>query len=60
MIKDYIYTAFGDFGSSETHPESDYVVTILYAFSLIFMCLVMLNLLIGILSNTMTQMLETK
>jgi hypothetical protein len=54
-----IYTGFGDFGESETYEEGEYEQMFFFAFSIFCLCLIMLNLLIGILSEVMANILST-
>ena len=55
-----IYTAFGDFGESETYEEGEVEQMFFFAFSIFILCLIMLNLLIGILSEVMSTILSTQ
>jgi hypothetical protein len=58
-----VYTAFGDFGESETYTDDPEGVEVeqmfFFAFSIFILCLIMLNLLIGILSEVMGEVLST-
>jgi hypothetical protein len=58
LFKDFVFTSFGDFGFSE-ELQDDYVQYFIFAFAIIFLCLIMLNMLIGILSDVMAKVLET-
>jgi hypothetical protein len=64
QFKDFIYTSFGDFGASEDFivdkTEQNATQWVIFGFAIFFMCIVMLNLLIGILSKTMENVLETQ
>jgi hypothetical protein len=59
LFKDFVFTSFGDFGMT-SNLSDDYMQFFIFSFSLLFMCLIMLNLLIGILSEVLAKTLETK
>jgi hypothetical protein len=57
MLQQSLFVSFGDFGSVDDYVYWDeYLIFILMV---LFLCLIMLNLLIGIVSNEMEQVLET-
>jgi hypothetical protein len=55
-----VYTAFGDFGESEEYEAGEVEQMFFFAFSVFILCLIMLNLLIGILSDVMAKIWETQ
>jgi hypothetical protein len=59
IFKDFVFTSFGDFGMTDGLTE-DWMQYFIFTFAVIFMCLIMLNLLIGILSESMAETLSTK
>jgi hypothetical protein len=54
-FRDYSFISFGDFGASEKIKEP--VVWFFFTFSVLFLTVVMMNLLIGILSKAMERVL---
>jgi hypothetical protein len=59
LFKDFVYTSFGDFSQSSGLTD-DWMQYFIFAFAVLLMCLIMLNLLIGILSEAMNETLATK
>ena len=57
-FKDQVFSSFGDFGNyADFKCWEMYVI---FVFTVIILCLVMLNLLIGVLSDVMAKILDTK
>jgi hypothetical protein len=64
QYKSFVYTSFGTFDSYDSYPNDSIVENALqyamFSLSVFCMCIVMMNLLIGILSKAMEKILEKK
>jgi hypothetical protein len=56
-LKDSIFSAFGDFGAEENYIYWDEQIS--FAMSVVMLCLIMLNLLIGVLSEELAKVLAS-